>query len=71
MSFLPTFEAHLTPLQLSVYTITGLIFCLMTWFDIFERADTIRAGNRTELVFSGGGSSSSSHIRLWLGWHPP
>ncbi|KAJ4482399.1 hypothetical protein J3R30DRAFT_2167183 [Lentinula aciculospora] len=36
----------------SVYTLITLIFCLLTWFDVFQHADVIRVGNRTELIFS-------------------
>ncbi|KAF9066497.1 hypothetical protein BDP27DRAFT_1543991 [Rhodocollybia butyracea] len=36
----------------SIYTLTTLIFCLLTWFDVFHHADIIRVGNRTELIFS-------------------
>ncbi|EGN93549.1 hypothetical protein SERLA73DRAFT_115563 [Serpula lacrymans var. lacrymans S7.3] len=37
---------------LSAYALCGLIFCLCTWFDVFERADIVRVGNRTELIIS-------------------
>ncbi|KAF9225133.1 hypothetical protein BS17DRAFT_778196 [Gyrodon lividus] len=37
---------------LSIYALTGLIFCLLTWFDVFEHADIVRVGNRTELILS-------------------
>ncbi|KIK69796.1 hypothetical protein GYMLUDRAFT_524373 [Collybiopsis luxurians FD-317 M1] len=33
-------------------TLTTLIFCILTWFDVFQDADVIRVGNRTELIFS-------------------
>ncbi|KAH7904108.1 hypothetical protein BJ138DRAFT_1119721 [Hygrophoropsis aurantiaca] len=36
----------------SAYALTGLIFCLLTWFDVFEHADIIRVGNRTTLILS-------------------
>ncbi|KAJ3799802.1 hypothetical protein GGU11DRAFT_775592 [Lentinula aff. detonsa] len=36
----------------SVYTLITLILCLLTWFDVFQNADVIRVGNRTELIFS-------------------
>ncbi|KAH7920273.1 hypothetical protein BV22DRAFT_814003 [Leucogyrophana mollusca] len=37
---------------LSAYALIGLIFCLLTWFDVFEHADIVRVGNRTELIIS-------------------
>ena len=30
----------------------GLIICLLTWFNVWSRADIVRAGNRPELVIS-------------------
>ncbi|KAI6036088.1 hypothetical protein PISMIDRAFT_12293 [Pisolithus microcarpus 441] len=39
-------------LALFVYAFTGLIPCLLTWFDVSEHADTVRVGNRTELIVS-------------------
>ncbi|KAH7924678.1 hypothetical protein BV22DRAFT_1012823 [Leucogyrophana mollusca] len=37
---------------LSTYALAGLIFCLLTWFDVFEHADIVRVGNRPELIVS-------------------
>ncbi|KAH7906176.1 hypothetical protein BJ138DRAFT_1094449 [Hygrophoropsis aurantiaca] len=37
---------------LSAYALTGLIFCLLTWFDVFEHADIVRVGNTTALIIS-------------------
>jgi len=37
---------------LSTYSIIALIFCLLTWFNIWSHADVVRVGNRPELVFS-------------------
>ncbi|KAH0825983.1 hypothetical protein J3R83DRAFT_7578 [Lanmaoa asiatica] len=37
---------------LSAWSLAGLIFCLLTWFDVFQSADIVRFGNRTELVIS-------------------
>ncbi|KAF8551106.1 hypothetical protein OG21DRAFT_329567 [Imleria badia] len=31
---------------------TGLISCLLTWFDVFQSADIVRVGNRTEPIIS-------------------
>ncbi|KAL4070266.1 hypothetical protein J3A83DRAFT_4523661, partial [Scleroderma citrinum] len=52
---------------LSVYALTGLIFCLMTWFDVFERADIVRAGNRTELIFSTAAAAAAA-VTSVFGW---
>jgi len=35
-----------------VYSFIGLIFCLLAWFNTFQRADVLCAGNRPELVAS-------------------
>jgi len=37
---------------LTIYSITSIIFCLLTWFDVWTHADVIRVGNRPELVLS-------------------
>jgi hypothetical protein len=37
---------------LTVYSITAVIFCLLTWFDVWTHADVVRVGNRPELVLS-------------------
>lgn len=37
-------------LLLTIYTIIGLIICLLTWFNVFTYADVVRVGNQTELV---------------------
>ncbi|KAG6844084.1 hypothetical protein H0H87_009910 [Tephrocybe sp. NHM501043] len=37
---------------LSIYSITGLVMCLLTWFNIWAHSDIIRVGNRTELIIS-------------------
>ena len=34
------------------YSLVGLIMCLLTWFNIWSRADIVRTGNRPELVIS-------------------
>ena len=38
--------------QLTAYSFIALIFCLLTWFDVWDRADVVRVGNRPELVVS-------------------
>ena len=39
-------------IQLTIYSLVGLLLCLMTWFNTFQRADIIRVGNRPELITS-------------------
>ncbi|THH04983.1 hypothetical protein EW145_g5127 [Phellinidium pouzarii] len=36
----------------SAYSLIALIFCLLTWFNVWTHADIIRVGNRGELVVS-------------------
>ena len=38
--------------QLTTYAFIALIFCLLTWFDVWAHADVVRVGNRPELVVS-------------------
>ncbi|KAG6909540.1 hypothetical protein DXG01_016933 [Tephrocybe rancida] len=37
---------------LMAYTLIALVFCLLTWFNVWHNADIIRVGNRIELIFS-------------------
>ncbi|KAG6826563.1 hypothetical protein H0H92_015296 [Tricholoma furcatifolium] len=37
---------------LTAYSIVALIFCLLTWFNIWTHADVIRVANRPELILS-------------------
>ncbi|KAG5641117.1 hypothetical protein DXG03_005970 [Asterophora parasitica] len=37
---------------LTLYSLIALIFCLLTWFNIWEKADIVRVGNRSELIVS-------------------
>jgi hypothetical protein len=37
-------------LLFTMYTLAGLIVCLLTWFNVFTHADVVRVGNRAELV---------------------
>ncbi|KIL71224.1 hypothetical protein M378DRAFT_65316 [Amanita muscaria Koide BX008] len=37
-------------LLFTIYTLIGLIICLLTWFNVFTYADVVRVGNQTELV---------------------
>ncbi|KIK19622.1 hypothetical protein PISMIDRAFT_682940, partial [Pisolithus microcarpus 441] len=52
---------------LSVYALTGLISCLLTWFDVFEHADIVRVGNRTELILSTIAATAAT-ITSVFGW---
>jgi hypothetical protein len=38
--------------QLTVYSIVALIFCLLTWFNVWTHAEIILVGNRPELITS-------------------
>ncbi|CAA7271359.1 unnamed protein product [Cyclocybe aegerita] len=37
---------------LMLYSLAGLVTCLLIWFDVWEHADVIRTGNQPELVLS-------------------
>ncbi|KAG6864938.1 hypothetical protein C0991_006209 [Blastosporella zonata] len=37
---------------LTIYSLVALVFCLLTWFNIWHHADVVRVGNREELIFS-------------------
>ncbi|KAG6888182.1 hypothetical protein C0995_010026 [Termitomyces sp. Mi166 len=37
---------------LTCYSIVALVFCLLTWFNVWHHADIIRVGNRPELILS-------------------
>ena len=51
--FLPIFiRVFIVNPQLTIYSLTALIFCLLTWFDVWTHADVIRVGNRPELILS-------------------
>ncbi|KZS93494.1 hypothetical protein SISNIDRAFT_411239 [Sistotremastrum niveocremeum HHB9708] len=39
-------------LLLSIYSLVALVFCLLTWFNIWDHADVVRVGNRPELILS-------------------
>lgn len=63
--FYATFE--LTNRQLSVYALVALIFCLLTWFNIWTHADIVRVGNHPELVLSTIAASLGIFTSL-IGW---
>ncbi|KAI6103615.1 hypothetical protein F5141DRAFT_1189894 [Pisolithus sp. B1] len=52
---------------LSVYALTGLISCLLTWFDVFEHADIVRVGSRTEFILSTIAAAAAT-ITSVFGW---
>ncbi|KAF7783844.1 hypothetical protein Agabi119p4_9 [Agaricus bisporus var. burnettii] len=52
---------------LSGYAIVALIFCLLTWFNIWNHADIVRVGNRPELVLSTIAASLGIFTSL-IGW---
>ncbi|KAI6124776.1 hypothetical protein EDD16DRAFT_521687 [Pisolithus croceorrhizus] len=52
---------------LSVYALTGLISCLLTWFDVFEHADIVRVGSRTEFILSNIAAAAAT-ITSVFGW---
>ncbi|KAF8156038.1 tetraspanin Tsp2 family [Crassisporium funariophilum] len=37
---------------LTIYSFVALIFCLLTWFDVWDKADIIRVANHAELSIS-------------------
>ncbi|EEB89288.1 hypothetical protein MPER_12632 [Moniliophthora perniciosa FA553] len=37
---------------LAVWSITDIVLCLITWFNVWTMADIIRVGNRSELILS-------------------
>jgi len=37
---------------LFIYSILALVFCLLTWFDVWKHADVVRVANHPELVLS-------------------
>jgi hypothetical protein len=39
-------------LLLSIYSLIALIFCLLTWFNVWNRAEILLVGNRSELIVS-------------------
>lgn len=37
---------------LTIYSLTALIFCLLTWFLVWDKAEVVRVGNTEELIIS-------------------
>ncbi|CAE6408430.1 unnamed protein product [Rhizoctonia solani] len=54
-------------LCLTLYTLTGLIFCLLTWFNVWTHADIVRVGNQTELILSTV-AASFGVLTAMIGW---
>jgi len=52
---------------LSIYSLTSLIFCLLTWFDVWTHSDVLRVANRPELITSTIAASTGILTSL-LGW---
>ncbi|KAK7061293.1 hypothetical protein R3P38DRAFT_2828667 [Favolaschia claudopus] len=42
----------LTNTLLFAYSLLALVFCLLTWFDVWNHADVVRVANRPELIIS-------------------
>ncbi|KAH9854490.1 tetraspanin Tsp2 [Lenzites betulinus] len=51
----------------SAYTLTGLIACLLIWFNVWTHADIIRVGNKPELIISTVAASLGVLTSL-IGW---
>ena len=39
-------------IQLMLCSVVALVVCLLTWFDVWEKADVVRTGNTPELILS-------------------
>ncbi|GJJ14324.1 hypothetical protein Clacol_008588 [Clathrus columnatus] len=52
---------------LTLYALAALVACLLTWFNIFPKADVIRVANRLELIVSTVAASFAVLTSL-LGW---
>lgn len=63
----PSLCSDLTNPQLSAYALVALIFCLLTWFNIWTHADIVRVGNHLELVLSTVAASLAIFTSL-VGW---
>lgn len=57
----------LTNIIVTAYSLIALIFCLLTWFNVWTHADVVRVGNRPELVTSTLAASVSLLTSL-IGW---
>ncbi|KAG6826093.1 hypothetical protein H0H92_001152 [Tricholoma furcatifolium] len=52
---------------LTIYSLVGLIMCLLTWFNIWRHSDIIRVANRGELIISTTAASLGLFTSV-LGW---
>ncbi|KAG5650505.1 hypothetical protein H0H81_012005 [Sphagnurus paluster] len=52
---------------LTLYSLLSLIFCLLTWFNIWTHADIVRVGNQPELIVSTLAASFGVFTSL-IGW---
>ncbi|KAF8890125.1 hypothetical protein BD779DRAFT_1438763 [Infundibulicybe gibba] len=52
---------------LTTYSLIALVFCLLTWFNIWTHADIVRVGNRPELIVSTIAASMGIVTSL-IGW---
>lgn len=50
-----------------IYSLAGMIMCLLIWFDVWSYANVIRVGNRSELVLSTVAASFGILTSL-MGW---
>lgn len=53
--------------QVSVYSLITLIFCIVTWLNVWTHSDVVRVGNRTLLILSTVASTVGIVTSL-LGW---
>ncbi|KAG6884018.1 hypothetical protein C0993_002056 [Termitomyces sp. T159_Od127] len=52
---------------LTCYSLVALVFCLLTWFNVWHHADIIRVGNRPELIVSTIAASTGVFTAI-IGW---
>ncbi|KAH0580930.1 hypothetical protein H2248_012083 [Termitomyces sp. 'cryptogamus'] len=52
---------------LTCYSLVALVFCLLTWFNVWHHADIIRVGNRPELILSTIAASTGVFAAI-IGW---
>ncbi|KAF9535302.1 hypothetical protein CPB83DRAFT_841540 [Crepidotus variabilis] len=51
----------------TIYSLAGLVLCLLTWFETWQSADVVRVGNTSELVLSTAASCVGIVTSL-IGW---
>lgn len=52
---------------LTIWSLGGLVVCLLTWFNVWDRADIIRVGNAPELILCTVVTSFAIFVAL-IGW---